>query len=496
LHPWSTFSGLCTAHYLAYDKAELAASGTKVYFKSPDKEIAETNDPAKYIYLPTEFAHGLFDGGAGAGLQDYWTMMMSHTNCAGGFIWTWTDDGLKRPDTGEIDTAGNQAPDGIVGPYRQREGSFYAIKEIWSPIQVKSVSIGPSSATVEIKNNFAFTGTRECKFEWEFRTYQSPANPSSTSATQSQPARSPSIRPGNSGKLKLRFPKFSVQPDALALRVLDPNGRELWTYVWPLGKKPVLPPGASVIAHAGNFGGPYVNTVELKTRDLTARIDQQTGRLLAIEHDGKKFSLVNGPRAANTNSILRNASWQLREDGWLQCNFTYSASGTNDFVGVVFDYPENLVRSKSWLGNGPYRVWKNRLVGGTLGIWRNDYNNTITGYKDWIYPEFKGCFSDVRWLQLGTTEGTITVVPENIPFVQVLTPEFPPTNLVGQAFARLPQCGLGFLHAIPPIGSKFKRADQCGPQSQANVAHGDYSGSVSFYFGNLPVDADKQRAAN
>ena len=70
--------------------------------------------------------------------------------------------------------------------------------------------------------------------------------------------------------------------------------------------------------------------------------------------------------------------------------------------------------------------------------------------------------------------------------MQVLTPEFPPTNLVGKTLVSVPKCGLGFLDAIPAIGSKFKDATFTGPQGQPAVAQGDYSGSVSFYFGKLP----------
>src|SRR5262249_26740387 len=104
-----------------------------------------------------------------------------------------------------------------------------------------------------------------------------------------------------------------------------------------------------------------------------------------------------------------------------------------------------------------------------------------------IYPEFKGIFSGMRWLQLETAEGPITVINSSaVPFVQVLTPEFPPTNLVGKAFAPVPRCGLGFLQFIPPIGSKFKAPAAMGPQSQPNVADGSYSGSLNFYFGKLP----------
>ena len=95
------------------------------------RERVATNDPVRYIYMPTEFMHGLYDGRRGGGLEDYWTMMMKSPLCAGGFIWAFADEGIRRSDTGQIDVAGNQAPDGIVGPYREREGSFYAIKEIW-----------------------------------------------------------------------------------------------------------------------------------------------------------------------------------------------------------------------------------------------------------------------------------------------------------------------------------------------------------------------------
>jgi hypothetical protein len=70
--------------------------------------------------------------------------------------------------------------------------------------------------------------------------------------------------------------------------------------------------------------------------------------------------------------------------------------------------------------------------------------------------------------------------------VQVLTPEQPPDNLIGKTKVNLPQCGLGFLHAIPPIGTKFKDPASSGPQGQPNVGQGEYSGRVSFYFGKLP----------
>jgi len=508
LHPWATFSGVNTAHYLAYDKAEIACGGQSVYY-SNNQELVATNDHAKYIYLPTEFIHGLYDGGGGAGLDDYWRMMMSHPSCAGGIIWALLDDGVKRPDTGEIDVAGNQAPDGIVGPYRQREGSYYAIKEIWSPIQV-ALESGSRHFAFTVQNHFSFTDAKECKFSWEWRRFSRPDETNSGYTVVSHGVlKSPAIPPGGKGNLEFdQIP--SAVGDALALRVDDPTGRELFTWVWPqkkwgnyLGDLTHEPAEHHAIPAETN------GVIAVTAGELTATFSKQTGLLLGVQRGVQNFSFANGPRLAVGSATLReihfdedgpdaivsakfdgdlkSVLWRVNGNGWIDCHYTYTAEGTNNFLGVLFDYPEILVQHKRWLGDGPYRVWKNRLRGVTLGVWENNYNNTLTGLRDWIYPEFKGFFANVRWLQFDTKEGQITVINNSaVPFMEMLTPEFAPTNLTGKAFAPVPKCGLGFLDAIPPIGSKFKEAKFGGPQGQPTVAHGEYSGAVSFYFGKLP----------
>lgn len=493
LHPWAPFSGMNTAHYLPYDFTKIACEGWSITFRK-NHYFADTNSPVRWILMPTEFIHGLYDGGAGAGLADYWNLMSRSPYIGGGFIWAFLDEGLKNPFTGEIDVHGNEAPDGIVGPYRQREASFYAIKQIWSPIQVTIETNGvfyfdkhyrlqrQTNGVFRIENHYSFTDASQCKFEWQLRIFSTPDSRGDFKVLAKGKIAAPRIPPGQSGVVRIHLPRAEQKADALALRVSDPTGRELWTYVWPLRQRDVLLGKASVVARA-EFDGVNGGTTELKGNGIVAQIEN--GQLISVERNGKKFSLGNGPRLATTNSVLKNVSWRLRDDGWLQCDYTYTAEGTNRCFGVVFDYPENLVKSKRWLGDGPYRVWQNRLAGATLGVWQNNYNNTITGWRDWIYPEFKGCFANVRWLQLETAEGEITVVPQNVPFVQVLTPEFPPEKLAGFTAPPLPSCGLGLFDAIPAIGSKFVPPESSGPSGQPAVAHGEYHGRVGFYFGNL-----------
>ena len=64
----------------------------------------------KDIVMPTEFLHGLYDGGAGAGLDDYWNAMRASKVSAGGFIWVFADEGVQRGDSNNIiDVKGNWA---------------------------------------------------------------------------------------------------------------------------------------------------------------------------------------------------------------------------------------------------------------------------------------------------------------------------------------------------------------------------------------------------
>jgi len=505
LHPWAAFSGVNAAHYLDYNQTKIAAEGAPLFHHLRGGVFVTPDDTNKYIYMPTEFQHGLYDGGAGAGMEDYWRVMSVSPYLGGGFIWALTDDGVKRPDTGQIDVAGNQAPDGIVGPYREREGSFYAIKEIWSPIRITRGENG----SFEVENHFDFTDTKDCKFIWQIRRFALPQDTNSGfTIVREGVIPSPEIAPRKSGRMNFEAPSGN-NGDAIALRVEGPDGRELWTWVWPSSAVKRYTSVTHEPAPQHATATESTNTIEVKSGDLLVTFNKETGLLSRVQRGDQVFSLANGPQLTlGTNTLekisfeedgpdlvvstrwtgnLQRATWRINGNGWVDCNYTYEASGTNNFLGVTFDYPEQNVRHKRWLGDGPYRVWKNRLRGVSLGVWENDYNNTITGYKDWIYPEFKGIFSNVRWLQLETTEGLITVMNNSdVPFVQVLTPEFPPRNLVARASAPVPMCGLGFMDAIAPIGNKFQGPNVLGPQSQPNVSSGVHSGSVSFYFGKLP----------
>lgn len=506
LHPWDLFQGINTSHYRNYDHTVLMAKGGFLEKHRDGRPLTETGS---FIYMPTEFLHGLYDGGAGAGMEDYWNVMRTSPYAGGGFIWALVDEGVKRPDTGKIDLQGNAAPDGILGPYREKEASFYTIKELWSPVVVGERALPKDwDGTLSLENRYGFTNTSACKFSWELQRMPLPGRKSfAPEIVAKGSAVSPQIAPRQRGKLKLDLPAKWAEADVLALKIEDPKGRELWTATWGLPGNG-LPKAATEIGAYGNKAelSETAGAIQIKAGNLTAEFSKTTGQLQNVLHGGTHFSLTNGPRVAvggaklesikatedGTSVVIqamfsgamKSVEWRVHADGGIDCEFAYTADKPSPYLGVCFDYPEELVKSKRWVGEGPYRVWQNRRRGVSLGAWENDYNDTITGYSGWVYPEFKGCFAGVRWLELETREGTITtVVHTDDLYVQVLTPSFPPAELQKASAIQMPQAGLAFLHVIPAMGEKFQPAETHGPQSQLHPVREIYRGKVSFRFG-------------
>jgi hypothetical protein len=193
----------------------------------------------------------------------------------------------------------------------------------------------------------------------------------------------------------------------------------------------------------------------------------------------------------NGNKII----WKLNPNGVLELHYEYSLSGDYQFAGVSFNYPENYVINAKWLGKGPYHVWKNRLQGQTYNVWQNLKNSTRTGQSPWIYPEFKGYFDDVSWLQLDTAEGKITVgTKEEKMFVRL----FDFYGIYGaEGYPKLPSGNISFLDAIPPLGTVLAfnindKTETLGPESETNHLNGTFKRTLYFYFG-LPDLGDENK---
>jgi hypothetical protein len=476
IHPWERFNGTDTKHYPNYNY------------------LANSTLYSQDIFFPTEFMHGLYDGGHGAGLDDFWNLMLQYPYNAGGFLWSFHDEGVVRTDKNNIiDTYKNSAPDGIVGPYREKEASFYTIKEIWSPVYIAQKNITPLfDGKLQIENRYIFTNLNQCAFEWKLVSFSKPGQPAKVIINKSQKLPPFTLNPHEKGLISLNLPENWQNNDALYLTAYDPYQQEIFTWSWAItsprqnAQKNISPAAQSVIETTESE-----KSVIVKANNIAYYFDKTTGYLQKVVNTKSEISLSGGPVLAGVKQQLKkfthyqenkkyvvsaeyegngflNVVWTFDTDKPAQLHYIYSQKGDADFMGITFNYPEDKITGMNWLGRGPYRVWKNRLKGMLFGVWHKDYNNTITG-ESWLYPEFKGYHSEMHWITIETKEAPFTIYTENEQlFFQMLKPENPKGAFNNNTNPAFPEGNIGFLNAISPIGTKFQDAAQMGPQSQKN----------------------------
>jgi hypothetical protein len=192
---------------------------------------------------------------------------------------------------------------------------------------------------------------------------------------------------------------------------------------------------------------------------------------------------------------MRYARWTMHPGGWLSLEYEYNLQGSYALAGISFNYPENFVLGAKWLGKGPYRVWKNRLQGVTNNVWENMNNNTQTGSFPWNYPEFKGYYADITWMELNTVEGKFLMASKDTGLYVRLFNFYGLSGITPHP--ALPVGDISFLDAIPPIGTKLAlnisaNTANLGPAGEFAKFNGPVKRTLWFYFG-LPKPEDQRK---
>jgi hypothetical protein len=483
IHPWTIFRGTNTQHYINYDY------GTNTNLHGHD------------VAFPTEFLHGLYDGGAGAGLDDFWELMWRTPISAGGFIWVFSDEAVVRTDkNGFLDSDGDHGPDGIMGPYHEKEGSYYTIKEVWSPVHMEPKEITPAfDGRLRLENRYFFTNLKQCTFSYKLvkfadkYTYQNTFGGWKTGVIAA-----PDVAPGQYGNLQLHLDKGWQDYDVLQIIATDPHKKELFTWSFPIKvphdfvkrmteepyvRKFSLTETDSVFKVSNAFGMEYEfsrNSGMLKrVKNFSEEVPFNNGPILAEGADKTGFQklthrsegdniIVEAEFGKKTN--MQQLKWTIYPTGWLRMDVQYWNLGEEStLMGLSFSYPEKDVRSVEYMGDGPYRVWKNRLKGTQLGVWEKLYNDTQTGVdgSNVIYPEFKGYYANLYWLRINAKGTPITIVCDTRDvYLRLFTPTTP-KNAYNTA-PPFPSGDISFMNGIPPIGTKSQKAEKLGASGLMN----------------------------
>lgn len=492
IEPWAKINGTDTKHYPGY------------------KYVDNALNNGNLIYFPTEFLHGLYDGGLGAGLDDYWNLLGSKPLSAGGFLWVFADEGIVRKDLKDsIDNHGNNAPDGILGPYREKEGSFYTIREIWSPVKVNTTKIdGNFDGQLQVENRFLYTNLNSCKFKAELIKFAGNF-PAFEMQKVSLDLRSPELPVGKSGTINLNLPAKWNEYDVIYLTATDPSGRLINKWSWNISKPNNLIERIVKKTEDGVHGGDKEDCLFLSSGQTTVKVSKKTGLITEVAVGDKLIPFGNGPKFVGDTLTFKEitlkqsgkntaieisydkspecfARWTMLPGGWLELEYQLHPVGKTNFAGITFDYPEKLVSGATLLANGPYHVWKNRLRGTEFGLHSKTYNNTVTG-ETWNYPEFKGYYANFYAIQLQSKELPVTIVSATSDlFLHLFTPQTAKFTKGGVS-PPFPSGNISILNGISAIGTKFTRAENEGPQSQQNEylkSDQPLSGKLYFHFGD------------
>ena len=419
IHPWGVNEGIDAKHYRNYYEAQQ-------WIKKPN------------IYMPTEFQHGLYDGGLGAGLKAIWDVMLSGDHTAGGFLWVLSDEGVLRGDT--IDCAGNLGPDGIVGPRHELGSSYYTIRQVWSPIQVSDQGFEGNSRRLLICNEYDFTDFGQCRLDYEYVNYDRQGLCTSVLKGQS-PATS--IAPHQSKIVSIP----DAEADGLRITVTGPSKEELFTWSTRLRHLPYTSVGTP-LDHSPLGVAP---------------------RFVAVTSTDSVVQLIG------------QCHWSQLSPSRYRLDYDYEYTGDVKLMGLALDYPEAECRAKRWLGRGPSRVWQNRMEGPQYGYWENKYNDTRPGIyteqgrSSFEMPEFKGYFDGVTWMEVDFADHTIRLEPQSdSTFVGV----FAPQDGLDYYLFNLPETGLAVLDVIPAIGNKINGAEKTGPEGKPRRVDGSHHGCL------------------
>jgi len=473
------------------------------------------------IYMPTEFLHAQDDGGAGAAMSDFWELHWNAKRSAGGFVWAMVDEGIVRTDFNNvIDANGLNANDGILGPHRQKEGSFFALREVFSPIQIRLKNLPENfKGNIEVENRYHFTNTNQCKFQWALVKFRKPWDALSGYTVEEKGVTvDPSIAPLQKGTLHLSLPTNYKNYEALVLVATDAFNKEIYKWTWTIqSPKAIITP--FITASNGTTSVEETDSLyTLKGGDVSVVLNKKTGLLVTTKNTTNDYvlSFNNGPilvqgsgnvvsskqyKEGNNHVVeftydgnMQYTKWVMQPNGWVALDYAYNLKGSYTYAGISFNYPENFVLGAKWLGKGPYRQWKNRLQGTPINVWENLYNNTQTGYSPMVYPEFKGYYGEIHWMELSTVEGKMYVASADTGLYVRLFDFYALTGV--RPHPELPKGNISFLDCIPPIGTKLAvtisaNTRALGPQSEPTSLDGTQKRTLYFYFGH-PKTTDRK----
>jgi hypothetical protein len=144
---------------------------------------------------------------------------------------------VRQDRGGAIDVAGISSPDGIVGTFREKEKSFYRIKEIWSHVYFALSEQDQLHAHFQrmlaLENGYVHTNLNQVNFSWQLINFPLPDAENSKHMVVAQgTVPSPDVRPHHKGTVAIKLLEDWRKQDTFYLTAIDSYGRKIYTWTW------------------------------------------------------------------------------------------------------------------------------------------------------------------------------------------------------------------------------------------------------------------------
>ncbi len=138
-----------------------------------DEFLKNSNEKRPLILC--EYCHAM--GNGPGDLKDYWDLFYRHPRLAGGFVWEWTDHGVKTKlpdgtvyyayggDFGDQPNDGNFCIDGLVYPDRTPHKGLLELKNVISPVKTEAVDL--NSGEIKVINLYDFIDLSHISLKWK-----------------------------------------------------------------------------------------------------------------------------------------------------------------------------------------------------------------------------------------------------------------------------------------------------------------------------------------
>ena len=449
----------------------------------------------------TEYVHALGETGFG-GLEDTWRGLIDHPAGAGGFIWMWQDQGLKRTrhtDHGD-ETYYELNPngiDGIVRSDRSPQRDYWETKAVYAPVAIplERLPFQPGQATVRVpvRNDFDFVDLSTVEIRWKLM-----ADDRQLAAGSAHAEAAPhtigefdlpieAIRNGN-GEVGfdpnvayyaqisfLRFdgsdittrsvelaPAFSPHPrDKAAVRVevhgdspvivtagratyeFDPRTAALTAV--KLGEKPLITACRPTIWRAPNEEELAIyhraGPIEAELPDLNHYSTQVKSWKVTQNGDGVTIDATAVYEVNAHNAFTAEYQYRVLQNGSLSIRYAFRPAIQAPWIpeaGMLLEGRSDLDTLR-WLGLGPLDAYPNLKMAAIFGLWNGKAGSEAA----------QGTKAGVRW-------------------AEVLDSSKTGFRVAGSDYVRLESAGrLRVLGAVEGRPSKFRRPDP--PDSRLDI---------------------------